>query len=150
MPNQQPLRVAARAERVPLWTPARFLFVGGAVLISIGMAGATGILGTVSRANLFHPPYWINWFHLSFGIVVLRIVIAGDRKLQKQFTLVAFVMGTTLGLSGMLLGSYVALRYDMPQLADSSDPIAHLAVGMLALAALWNRKGSADRRRSPL
>jgi hypothetical protein len=39
MSNQQPLRVAARAERVPLWAPARFLFVGGAVLISIGMAG---------------------------------------------------------------------------------------------------------------
>ena len=35
-------------------------------------------------------------------------------------------------------------------LADSSDPIAHLAVGMLALAALWNRKGSGDRRRSSL
>ena len=150
MPNQQPLRVVARAERVPLWTPARFLFVGGAVLISIGMAGATGILGTVSRANVFNPPYWLNWIHLSFGIIVLRIAIAGDRKLQKQFTLVAFVKGTTLGLAGILLGSYVALRYDMPQLADSSDPIAHLAVGMLALAALWNRKGSGDRRRSSL
>jgi hypothetical protein len=45
---------------------------------------------------------------------------------------------------------YVALRYDMPQLAHSSDPIAHLAVGMLALAALWNRKVSGDRGRSPL
>jgi hypothetical protein len=101
-------------------------------------------------SDVFNPPYWLNWFHLSFGMVVLRIAIAGDQKLQNGFTLVAFVMGTTLGLAGMPFGSYVALRYDMPQLADSSDPIAHLAVGMLALAALWNRKGSGDRRRSSL
>jgi hypothetical protein len=120
--------------------PRRFLLLGGTVLVVIGLAGAAGLLGSISRASVFNPPYWINWVHLTFGVVVLAIAFAGRRTLQNAITLTAGIMGSTLGLSGLLLGPYAANRYNMPELADPSDHLAHLTVGVLALWAWSNRK----------
>jgi len=122
-----------------LLRPRQFLFLGGTVLAIIGLAGATGLLASISRASLFNPPYWINWVHLTFGIVVLAIGLTGARTLQNAFTLAAAILGSTLGVSGLLLGSYVANRYSMPELADPSEHLAHLTVGVLALWAWSNR-----------
>jgi hypothetical protein len=120
--------------------PRQFLLLGGTVLVIIGLAGAAGLLGAISRASVFNPRYWINWVHLMFGIVVLAIAFAGSRTLQNAITLVAGIMGSTLGLSGLLFGSYAANRYNMPELADPSDHLAHLTVGVLALWA-WSNRG---------
>jgi hypothetical protein len=103
-----------------------------------------GLLGSISRASLFHPPYLINWAHLVFGIVVLTIAFAGGRALQNGFTLAAAIIGSALGFSGLLLGSYAANRYAVPELADPSDHLAHLGVGVLALWAWSNRKTEAN------
>jgi hypothetical protein len=121
--------------------PRQFLLLGGTVLVIIGVAGAAGLLGSISRASVFNPPYWINWIHLTFGIVVIAIAFAGGRTLQNGITLAAGIMGNTLGFSGLLFGSYAAKRYNMPELADPSDHLAHLTVGVLALWAWSNRKG---------
>ncbi|MGH6814628.1 MAG: hypothetical protein ACREC6_02895 [Hyphomicrobiaceae bacterium] len=123
-----------------LMRPRHFLLLGGTILVTIGLAGVMGLLSSISRASVFNPPYWINWVHLTFGIFVLAIVFAGNRTLQSAITFAAAVMGSTLGLSGLLLGSYAAKRYDMPELADPSDHLAHLTVGALALWAWSNRK----------
>ena len=120
--------------------PHQFLLLGGTVLVILGLAGVAGLLGSISQASLFNPPYWINWFHLTFGIVVLTIAFAGGRTLQIAMTLAAGGLGSTLGLSGLLFGSYAAKRYHMPELADPSDHLAHLTVGVLALWAWSNRK----------
>ena len=55
-------------------------------------------------------------------------------------TLAAALIGGTLGLSGLLLGSYAANRYGVPELADPSEHLAHLAVDVLALWAWSNRE----------
>jgi cellulose biosynthesis protein BcsQ len=60
----------------------------------------SNLLSSVSSASMFNRPYWIDWVHLAFGIVVL----AGGITLQNGMTLAAGVMGGTLGLSGLLLG----------------------------------------------
>ena len=119
--------------------PRHFLFVAGTVLVTLGTAGATGLLSSISSASVFNPPYWINWVHLTFGIMVLGIALAGGRALQTTITPAAAIIGTLLGLSGLLLGSYAANRYRMPELADPSEHLAHLAVGVLALWAWANR-----------
>jgi len=69
--------------------PRQFLLLGGTVLVIFGLAGVVGLLGSISQASLFNPPYWINWFHLTFGIVVLAIAFAGGRTLQSAMTLAA-------------------------------------------------------------
>ncbi|HWE17882.1 MAG TPA: hypothetical protein VG758_11985 [Hyphomicrobiaceae bacterium] len=122
-----------------LLQPRRFLLLAGTVLTVIGLAGVTGLLVHISHATLFNPPYWINWVHLTFGIFVLAIAFAGVHKIQNGMTFAAGILGSTLGLWGLLLGSYAANRYGMPELADPSEHLAHLTVGALALWAWSNR-----------
>jgi hypothetical protein len=112
--------------------PRRFLWIGGSVLISLGLLGVRGVLGSISRASFFHPPPWINWVHLSIGGVALSVAARGDRKLQTGLTFIPAVLGTTLGVSGLLFGSVAAKRWNLPELADPSDHLAHLMVGILA------------------
>jgi hypothetical protein len=120
--------------------PRHFLVLGGTVLVIVGSAGALGWLGSISGASVFNPPYWINWVHLTFGMLVLGIAFVGGYTIQNAMTLVAAVFGSVLGLLGLLLGSYAANRYRMPELADPSEHLGHLAVGLLALWAWSNRK----------
>ena len=123
-----------------LMRPRHFLVLGGSVLVILGSAGGAGLLGSISGASVFNPPYWINWLHLTFGMAVLATAFAGSRTLQNAMTLVAAIVGSVLGLSGLLLGSYAANRYSMLDLADPSDHLAHLAVGLLAVWAWSNRR----------
>ena len=83
--------------------PRYFLLLAGAVLVLMGLSGVVGLLASISRASVFNPPYWINWVHLTFGIVVLAIALAGGRVLQNVMTVAAVFIGITLGLSGLLL-----------------------------------------------
>jgi hypothetical protein len=120
--------------------PRQFLLLAGTVLVITGLAGATGLLGLISRASVFSPPNWINWVHLAFGMLVLAVGFVGGRTLKNAFTLAPAILGTTVGLSGLLFGSYAANHYNMPELADPSEHLAHLTVGVLALWAWSNRK----------
>jgi hypothetical protein len=123
-----------------LLRPLQFLFLAGTVLVVLGSAGTTGFLSSISSASLFNPPYWIHWAHLAFGMIVLATALAGGRTLQNAMTFVAAIVGSVLGLSGLLLGSFAANRFGMPELADPSEHLAHLTVGLVALWAWSNRK----------
>ena len=120
--------------------PKRFLFIAAPVLIIIGFLGLAGILGKISSASFFHPPYWINWVHFSLGIFVFIVGLKGGKKLQTIVVFIPTVLATTIGVLGLLFGSYVAKQYNIPELADPSDHIAHLIVGLSAFWAWKNRK----------
>jgi len=120
--------------------PLRFLRLASVALIVLGILGIVGILGTISSAGFFHPPYWINWVHLILGIFVLFTALKGNTKQQAMVTSIPMVLGTALGLIGLLFGRFLADRYAIPELADPSDHIAHLTVGILATWAWFNRK----------
>jgi predicted MFS family arabinose efflux permease len=72
----------AGSQLARIMRPRHFLLLGASVLTTIGLAGVTGVLGSISRASFFHPPDWINWVYLTFGIGVLAVAIAGGRKVQ--------------------------------------------------------------------
>lgn len=114
--------------------PQRFLRIGGAALITTGVLGITGVLGRISHASFFRPPSWINWFHLFFGMVVSGVAASRVTRLQVGFTLGGAMVGTAIGLLGLVFGGQAARRFNIPDLADPSDHGAHLLVG---LAALW-------------
>jgi len=114
-------------------TPKLFLRIAGIALITIGILGIVGLFGKISSASFFHPPYWINWVHLGWGMFVLSISIWGNRRWQVGLTLAATIWGLALGIAGLLLGSWAAQRFAIPELADPSDHVAHLTVGVLAL-----------------
>src|SRR5215211_7157489 len=121
-------------------TPRRFLTVASFALTTIGLLGVTRQLGKLSRASFFNPPYWINWVHLLLGVAVIGVRRSPSRGLQEATTLVAAGMGTTLGLAGLAFGPTAATRYELPELADPSDHLAHLIVGTVALWGWGNRK----------
>ena len=122
------------------WTPARFLMAGGIVLTTIGSTGATGLLSRLSSASVFNPPSWINWLHLSVGLTAISISLKGTRQLQRGITFFPAVVGTALGVIG-LVSSVVATRHHiLPDGSDLSDYLTHLGVGAGALWALWNSR----------
>jgi hypothetical protein len=67
--------------------------------------------------------------------------------IQNALTLVPAVLATALGLAGLLLGLHVANRFNMPELADPSDHLAHLTVGVVALWAWLNRDSESEAAR---
>ena len=118
--------------------PKRFLTIGGILLTTIGFLGIIGVFGLISDVAFFHPPNWINWFHLCFGILVICIVRWGADRLQTGFTFAGFITATSIGIIGLLFGKYLTEKLNIPELADPSDHIAHLTVGLLAF---WGWKG---------
>ncbi len=120
--------------------PGRFFYIASAVLITMGILGLIGVLGSISPASFFHPPYWINWVHLCLGMIVLNIALRGNRSFQATFVMFPMVIGITLGVFGLVFGRYLAERYGLTELADPSDHVAHLIVGLLAAWAWKNRR----------
>lgn len=110
------------------------------LLVIIGILGVTHLLGRISGASFFHPPYWINWFHLCFGTIVLLIGLSRLKQVQAGLVLCGAIVATTIGLLGLLLGSWASRHYNVPELADPSDHAAHLAVGLAAIWACRNRR----------
>lgn len=76
---------------------------------------------------------------MVLGVVVLTIAMVSSHTAHTAMTLAAALLGTPLGLAGLLLGPYAATRYSMPELADPSEHLAHLSVGVLAVWAWLNR-----------
>src|SRR5688572_13935865 len=126
--------------------PKRFLLIGGSVLVTAGTLGITGLFGRISSAAFFHPPSWINWVHLFFGLFLLASSVWAAPKWQSLLALGGAVAGLTLGLGGFLLGGWAAGRFNMPELADATDHFAHLLVGVLASAGSMGRRVASEDR----
>ena len=126
--------------------PRRFLLIAGPLLILIGGLGLAGLLGTISTMSFFHPPEWINWVHLITGLLVLTAGLFVLASTQARIVMVPAILGTTLGAIGLILGPAAAVRWDLPELADPSDHLAHLVVGLLAGWAWLNRPKRFDER----
>lgn len=119
-------------------TPFRYLTVAGALLVVLGVAGLTGLLARVSSRAFFRPPYWINAVHAAFGCVLFVLAFVAAPSVQTTLVLVGAILGLSLGSSGLLLGPLAARRFNKPELADRSDHLAHLIVGVLAFWAWSN------------
>jgi uncharacterized membrane protein YebE (DUF533 family) len=108
------------------------------VLVFVGVAGVTGLLGTFSKAEAFHPPTWINWFHFSAGTAVLSVAVFGGKPARRILALFGATMGGILGLGGIAFTIYETFRGGTGQAADYSDPIVHLTVSLFGSLALLN------------
>jgi hypothetical protein len=129
----------ANARPAVRWTPARFLLVGGSVLIVLGLSGILEISGSLSRSDLLNPPYWINWLHLSVGAAAALVALKGNPNIQRGMALVPAVLASTLGIGG-LASSLYAWHGKASEPLDLSEPIAHICVGTMASWAVWNTR----------
>jgi hypothetical protein len=120
--------------------PHRFLLLAGPILVQLGMLGLIGLLGSISDASFFHPPHWINGLHLAIGVAVIGVAFLGGPRLQAAMVLFPAAIGTAIGLMGLILGGLASVRFGIPELADPSDHLAHLTVGLAAWWAWSNRR----------
>src|SRR5579872_3139469 len=107
-----------------VWNATHFLCTGGTLLVLLGTAGLSGVLGRVSDMVFFHPPGWVNWMHLSVGTAVLVVALFGPRTLKIAVACVPAVLATAIGLGGLLLGLGTALRAGRGTSFDASDAFA--------------------------
>jgi hypothetical protein len=121
-----------------LLTPSRLLTLSGITLSVLGIAGISGLLRRLSSASLFNPPAWIHWVHVAVGIALLAIVYAGNEGLERGIVSFGAIAGTLAGGIGLIFGRRLAKRFHKPEIADPSEHLAHLAVGLLALWACAN------------
>ena len=125
--------------------PKRYLLIGGSILVTIGLLGIIDVLGSLSSAAFFHPPSWINWLHVSVGILVLVVAFLGSSKWQVGITLFGAILLNTIGLLGVLIYAFGLLGVHSgafaanPEFTDPSDHNAHLTVGLLAVWGWINR-----------
>jgi hypothetical protein len=129
----------ANARPAVRWTPARFLLVGGTVLIVLGLSGILGISESLSRSDLLNPPYWINWLHLSVGASGALVALKGSPNIQRGMAFVPAVLASALGICGLAWNLY---RWygQVSEPLDLSEPIAHICVGTMASWAVWHTR----------
>ncbi len=116
----------------------KFLRVGGAVLIVLGVLGFVRVLGPTPEASIFGATWWSDngesWGHLILGIVALIGAYAFDADPQKTL---ATILGTILvlvGLYGIFNGNFLGVSLENP-----ADTIVHLVIGIWALIATRGR-----------
>ena len=84
--------------------------------------------------------HWVNWMHLSFGVFLLAVATISHKTLQLGLALLGAIAGTTIGLVGLLILPHVVAGSGTLLWVDLSDPLAHLAVGVLAILPLRNSR----------
>src|SRR4030088_716453 len=92
--------------KTSIMNPKRYLLIGGSILVTIGLLGIIDVLGSLSSAAFFHPPSWINWLHVSVGILVLVVAFLGSSKWQVGITLFGAMLLNTIGLLGVLIYAF--------------------------------------------
>lgn len=120
--------------------PKNFLMIGGVVLVVVGLAGMTGIIGPTPEQSVFGSLWWFddaeNWAHLVLGIAALAIAVALP-MLQAPITLVVGILGLAVGVWGFVSADLLGAMLENP-----ADNILHLAVGAWAVASWMKGRAS--------
>ncbi len=123
--------------------PKKFLQIGGAVLVLVGILGFVGVLGPTAEQSIFGSSWWFdggeNWAHLILGVVGLIASFALGAGYQR-------VLVRLLGWIGILVGLYslfISNSFLGANLENPMDTLLHLAVGVWALLAAKGSKAPA-------
>lgn len=64
----------------------------------------SGWMASISDAGVFHPPYRINWLHLSVGLILIPLSRMGSPRLARSITFLPAALGILPGVAGLLSG----------------------------------------------
>lgn len=123
-----------------IFTPKKFLQIGGAVLLAVGVLGFIGIIGPTAENSIFGSFWWFdnaeNVAHTVLGIAGLLAVVALSASMQRYLVIVLGIVAVLVGVynfgGSQLLGA---------NLESPSDLILHLVVGAWALFAAFSKSG---------
>jgi len=123
-----------------IFTPKKFLQIGGAVLLLVGVLGFIGVIGPTAEKSIFGNFWWFdnaeNVAHTVLGIAGLLAVVALSSSMQRSLVIV-------LGIFALLVGVYNFGGSQLlgANLESPSDLILHLVIGAWALFAAFNKSG---------
>lgn len=123
-----------------IFTPKKFLQIGGAVLLAVGVLGFIGIIGPTAERSIFGSFWWFdnaeNVAHTVLGVAGLLAVVALSASMQRSLVIVLGIVAVLVGVynfgGSQLLGA---------NLENPSDLILHLVVGAWALFAAFSKSG---------
>ncbi|MEK7534662.1 MAG: hypothetical protein AAB600_04995 [Patescibacteria group bacterium] len=125
-----------------IFTPKKFLQVGGAILLVVGVLGFIGVIGPSADKSIFGAFWWFdnaeNIAHTILGIAGLVASAILPASLQRSLVIVLGIVGVIVGVynfgGSQLLGA---------NLESPADLILHLVVGAWALFAAFSKSGKA-------
>lgn len=116
--------------------PTNVLKLGGAVLVLLGVVGATGITNSWDFFNLDAGE---NVAHIGLGVVGLAVGFGTkDERIHRGLVAILAVTGLAFGIGGFLLapGSFAKGNFlGLANLENPSDNVLHLVVGIWTAAS---------------
>lgn len=124
-----------------IFTPKKFLQIGGAVLLAVGVLGFIGIIGPTAENSIFGSFWWFdsaeNVAHTVLGIAGLLAAVALSASMQRSLVIVLGILGVLVGVYNFGGSQLLGVNLENP-----SDLILHLVVGAWALFAAFNKSKS--------
>lgn len=118
--------------------PKKFLQIGGAILVIVGVLGFIGVIGPTADKSLFGGFWWFdnneNIAHLVLGIAGLLASFVLTPSLQKALVAVLGIIGVAVGLYNLVNTQLLGANLESP-----ADLILHLVVGGWALFAAFHK-----------
>ena len=121
-----------------IFTPKKFLQIGGAVLVLVGILGFIGVIGPTADKSIFGSFWWFdnpeNIAHTVLGIVGLAASFMFPSSLQKSLVMVLGIVGVVVGVYNLVSMELLGAHLESP-----ADLVLHLVVGAWALFASFNK-----------
>jgi hypothetical protein len=118
--------------------PRRFLLIGGAVLVLVGILGFVGVIGPTPEDSIFGDPWWFdngeNWAHTILGVVGIAAAFVLPAGAQRGLVLLLGVVGIAVAVFNLFSLTLLGSNLERPL-----DTLLHTAVGAWALLAGWRR-----------
>lgn len=124
------------------FNPKTFLWVGGIVLLVVGILGFVGVIGPMSENSPFGAAWYFdngeNIAHTLLGLVAILAAFVLAANLQRLLVIV-------VGVVGLLFAAYSGFVeenfFDLAMLQNPADTLLHILVGLWALASAFLGKG---------
>jgi uncharacterized membrane protein len=120
--------------------PRQFLFIGGVVLVLIGILGFVGVIGPTPAKSVFGADWWFdggeNWAHTILGAVAIIAGFALPAGAQRGLVVLVGLVALFFGVYNLFSTTFLGTSLENPL-----DTILHFVVGAWALlAAGYNRQ----------
>ena len=119
--------------------PKQFLQIGGVILVLLAVIG---FLKPDLAGEFLYFDAAENWAHLVLGVVALVLAPLPIGDLKKWVVVLVGLVALIFGVLGFMVSGEAAPNfYGVTNLENPADNVLHLAVGVWALFAAFNKKG---------
>lgn len=116
-------------------TPRQFLYIGGVVLLALGIFGFI-FPNPVDDTSVLHFDVWENFIHTILGVVAIGAAYFLARTARWWLTLLVGLGGIGTAILGFALSGREFPNIGGANLENPIDNVLHLVVGLWALGVV--------------